>query len=344
MPPEVADVPSALLRAPVLTPESAEWRPVFTDAGYGTRWTHMAEWLVYWMAERHRIALRRVHGVAVARDAGRPWTTDRILSNWRFCHVFRELDRVTRWLREVWARPHERSPMLPFAMAMARVINWPDTLAEVGFPHTWDPARLRAMMQARQARGEKLYTGAYMLRGGQHVIGDTNDKSRYTAFTVLDPPFRAGVFARHYATQREFVDTLRAFPGWGGFLAYEVVTDLVRYPYLQHALHDRWAHAGPGALRGLQRITKADGTRVGTSPAGQRVATALMVELYERLAGEVRAGGHLEHLAPAVARYGFTMREVEHSLCELDKYLRVREGSGTPRARYTYDPTRPETL
>jgi hypothetical protein len=28
------------------------------------------------------------------------------------------------------------------------------------------------------------------------------------------------------------------------------------------------------------------------------------------------------------------MRDIEHSLCETDKYLRVKNGEGRPRAKY----------
>ena len=30
------------------------------------------------------------------------------------------------------------------------------------------------------------------------------------------------------------------------------------------------------------------------------------------------------------------MRDIEHSLCEFDKYERVRLGQGAPRSKYTY--------
>jgi hypothetical protein len=31
------------------------------------------------------------------------------------------------------------------------------------------------------------------------------------------------------------------------------------------------------------------------------------------------------------------MRDIEHSLCEFDKYERVRLGQGKPRSKYTYE-------
>ena len=72
--------------------------------------------------ERHAIYINKVSG------ADFPWTEDKILQDYSFCNVFRELDKVTIWIRENWREPFADHPNLPFAMAMARQINWPDTL------------------------------------------------------------------------------------------------------------------------------------------------------------------------------------------------------------------------
>ena len=113
---------------------------------------------VAFIKERHAIYLRRQAGQP------KPWTDDPILQRYRFCNVYRELDTVTIWIRQNWREPFTEHRNLWFAMAMARAINWPDTLEEIGFPERWDPTVISNVMVARKARGEKVYTGAYMLR------------------------------------------------------------------------------------------------------------------------------------------------------------------------------------
>ena len=110
----------------------------------------------YYINERHMMYLRRKNGVQY------PWTSDAILTEYSFCNVYRELDRVTEWIRVNWREPYHDHSNLPFAMAVARQINWPDTLEEIGFPETWEPEKVKAIMQARKDRGDKVYTGAYM--------------------------------------------------------------------------------------------------------------------------------------------------------------------------------------
>ena len=136
--------------------------------------------LLYWMEERQRIYLHRRDG-----DPW-PWTKDPILQRYRFCNTYREQDRETVWLRENWLKPYADHINLWFAVCMFRQINWSPALAEIGFPKTWDPRRVLRVMEARRARGEKLYTSAYMLPSG----GDSS-KAHYTVYTVLNPLWKA---------------------------------------------------------------------------------------------------------------------------------------------------------
>ena len=130
--------------------------------------------------ERHSITLKRSIGEPF------PWTDDEILQTYSFCNVFRELDKVTVWIRENWKEPYADHPNLPFAMAVARQINWPDTLQEIGFPEHWNPERVKAIMQSRLDRKEKVYTGAYMLTG---TLGGT--KVEQTIDKILTPLYES---------------------------------------------------------------------------------------------------------------------------------------------------------
>ena len=110
--------------------------------------------LLYWIEEREAVRLRRAAGEPP------PWTDDTILQSWSFTNVRRECDRVTVWIKENWREPHADDPDLFFAMAMARLVNWPDTMAAIGYPVPWACHRfITALMQAR--RGEKIWGDAY---------------------------------------------------------------------------------------------------------------------------------------------------------------------------------------
>jgi len=266
--------------------------------------------------ERHAIYIRRQAGVKPF------WTEDKILQTYSFCNVFRELDTVTIWLRENWKEPYADHPNLPFAMSVARQINWPDTLQEIGFPEEWNPDRVKAIMQGRMDRGEKVYTGAYMLTG---TLGGT--KVEQTIDKILTPLYENQPEIHPDSLQKTWSEYLR-YSGFSGFMAYEVVTDLRHTKYLGNARDIyTWANPGPGAKRGLNRI---HGRELTWSPTRGHVGyigwNHEMKDLLDRSPGYLQ--GHIDVLE---------MRDIEHCLCEFDKYERVRLGQGKPRAKYKYD-------
>jgi len=267
----------------------------------------------YYINERHSMYLKRRAG------APYPWTEDEILTTYSFCNVFRELDKVTVWLRENWKEPYMNHPNLPFAMAMARQINWPETLEELGFPEHWNPERIKAIMQGRMDRGEKVYTGAYMLTG---TLGGT--KVEQTIDKILTPLYENPPPIHHHSLQDSWAEYL-PYAGFSGFMAYEVVTDLRHSIHLQNAEDIMtWANAGPGAQRGLNRIHGR--------PLNQTIKKdVLNMEMKDLLDISDEVAGMLNTNVPRLE-----MREIEHCLCEYDKYERVRLGEGRPRAKYKY--------
>lgn len=282
----------------------------------------------FWINERHMIWCKR------QTKHPWPWTADPILQEYRFCNVFRELDIVTIQFKELIRDRFSDHENLWFAYCLARQINWPDTVVhimrETGFPKVWNPDAVYKAMRQRQEWGEKLYTGAYMLRGDIQREGQDNNKPRYTVFRVLDPVWRAfdelgadpDLSCGHplSSTIQSATEWLAGHSGWGGFLAYEVATDLRHTRYLCNAPDIMtWANAGPGAKRGLNRIFG----RPLTKALSQQQALEEMRWLLKISP---------EYLGPHMP--ALEMRDVEHSLCETDKYLRVKLGEGRPRSKY----------
>lgn len=283
--------------------------------------------LLKFMLERHAIWVRRQ---AHTNEAA-PFTADPILAKYKFTNVYRELDRVTIWIRKCIREPYAKNPNLWFMLAMARQIGWPPTLRELMnsnddvWPRhkSWNWRLTMNAMRKRAARGEKVYTGAYMLNAhGENrpeIEGHGKfDKPLFTCRLVLHDLWkdRAIVEPRMHRSIQEATETFLPYFGWGGFMSYEVACDLRYTRYLDTAPDVlSWAHAGPGALRGLRRVT-------GVLPK-KRDALELMREVHERIAPVWPYKPKLE------------LREIEHSLCEFDKYERVRLGEGKPRALFT---------
>lgn len=313
---------------------------------------------VRFITARHLIYLKRRAGIKG------PWTEDPVLSTGRFCNVFRELDRVTIWIEENIRKPFANHPNLWFMLAIARYINWPDTLQELieHYPDAWpdqDSFSLQMLTEAledRARRGEKVYTGAYLIRAESNSNADwySWSKHRYIAEIVL---------GRLWENRRVWEKLLTPEPcpgnpgmtlpslemvwdefqnpyyiGWGPFMAYEVVTDLRHTRYLRDTPDIyTWANAGPGAIRGLNRMLGRDLSVKPKPEQTCREMMDLMIELNDWDSERVNDVFGL----PCDVNPRFEMRDIEHCLCEFDKYERVRLGEGKMRSKYNWKTANP---
>lgn len=274
--------------------------------------------LWYWVREREAIRLRR-------QTSGNPssWTEDYILQTYRFCNVRREDDRVTVWVRRNIRERFSAHPRLWLMLAIARQINWPDTLEElIEAEHAWpswvdfDPRSMTRILAARKARGRKVYTGAYTI-SAPHAPG--SDKGQYVAETVIGDLWRRRIEFSDWegASLQDVHARLMKSPGWGPFMAYQAVVDM-RFTRLLERAPDvsTWAAAGPGTLRGLNRSHG----RLVKSPLSQAQALSEMLEIHR--------------LALGCTEVQMDLSDVPNILCEYDKYERVKRDDGKPRARF----------
>ncbi len=289
---------------------------------------------IKFMKERHNIYLNRyVH------EKEFPWSKDVILNTYKFTNVYRELDRVTIWVKEHIRKPFKDHEYLWFMLCIARQINWPPTLLDMmnGSVDSWPYAKMsdkwsykKAMkvMRDRKAFGFKVYTGAYILNA--QYQGFTNgvkiDKPEFTCKYVLNSLWKdrkkVTKFMEEATTIAEVVALLRQYPGWGGFTAYEVACDLRYTRYLNKATDKlTYANPGPGAARGMNRLLG----RELKSNQPDKVVVPEMAELLKIVNDQWEVTKNTPKLE---------LREIEHCLCEFDKYERVRNGQGRPRSKF----------
>ena len=271
----------------------------------------------YWQIERENIRLQKE-----VSQLPPPWTNDSILQEYKFCQVFREDDRTTRWFREHIREPMKNSPDVFMATVIFRWFNWIPTgrtLIEHGLLKRWD--RKKAIEEI--TKQPKWITGAYIIKTPNGM-----DKVTGVAECISHMWQDREYLAKEIVKTKSLEDTwtlLRDYPYMGPFMAYEVVTDL-RHTYLLENAEDvlTWANAGPGAMRGLNRLT---GRELGYSKRSHDWV-AEMQELYKIV--QTRLPAHI--LQRNDMKY--EMREIEGGLCEFDKYSRIFKGEGRTRSIY----------
>lgn len=264
--------------------------------------------LVYFVVERESVRVKKELGFPQAS-----WTKDEILQTYRFCNVRREDDRVTRWIADNWRTPHAYDPDLWAAMVIARLVNYPDSLAEIGYPVPWRHARFLRVLNARRAAQKTFLGVAYRTgRGGpkSELFADMMD-TMWNQRKTMRPTLADTLCSYHM--------TLGACYGLGSFLAAQVVADL-KYVWPLRGAKDwmTFAASGPGSRRGLNRLLDSP-VDLRWSEDNWRFRLA---DLKARLNNTLRWDKPLH------------AQDVQNCLCEFDKYERVRTGEGRPKQRF----------
>lgn len=275
------------------------------EAAYNTFWK--------FINQRHLIYLKKKAG------APKPWSDDPIFQQWKFCNVFRIYDKQTQLLLEHVIGPHynDDPAILLFNIFAFRAFNWWPTYERMGGWRTfWDTFTEQGVLEHYvKIENQKLTSGAYMIRGKE-------GKPKYVSL----PETLEDIWNRKEAIIEEIESTTRSlefaydaildehFWGWGEFTTYQIVLDLT-YTLILYNAEDinTWCAFGPGAKRGIRLIYP-------DLPESEMLSAARGLLL--------DSPKFLEDHMPAM-----TLQDVEFSLCELQKYMRIQAG-GKSKERY----------
>ena len=270
----------------------------------------------YWIQERDSIRQKKEAGLP------KPWTDDPIFQRYKFCNVRRESDKVTVWIKNNWREPYRGHPNMWFAMIVARLFNWPDTLAAIGFPlsdFTDIKEQWRSVLKRRRdEQGLKIFTGAYLVS----TNGVSMDKIDYILDRVLTPIWERGAAPNKYLTLNNTLEDywrfLTQFDGLGSFMAGQGVADLKYVDPVLEKASDWWSWAplGPGSIRGLNRFAGRDYRKSLKQEKGLQELLQLQQQIEERLGIKL------------------PVHDVQNVCCEYDKMLRLKKGEGSVRSGY----------
>ena len=273
--------------------------------------------------ERQQILLRRRAGEPA------PWTRDPILQQYRFCNVYREDDTVTQWFRTHLRDPlRENSIRVILATIAFRWFNFipsGEALKEMLLAGDWDLEEARrALRRVRTAHGQ-VVTGAFVVhspngRGLDKIDGLTwcIDQVKRMRFELRANIYQGTLEHAHNTLLVARIDSL------GPFMAYEIVTDLRHTDVLCRAPDIcSWASAGPGAARGLAWVEHGNLDKV-EGYGGKAARSRMNAQMGDILQAS-------RELWPAHLGPSWEMREVEHTLCEFDKFRRAQTGQRLKR-------------
>ena len=280
------------------------------------------ERFLYWIKERHRIYKKRQAGKS------RPWTDDEVLQSIFFTNPYRENDKTTVWFRENVRDDLSGASTVLMATVIFRWFNKIETgevLADRGLLTKWNEKQAVRALQRLHLKGP-VFTGAYMIKAGNGPKGCKIPNVCQAISNVWAQRKRLVQVCLDDCRLQALCEELQKFPHLGGFMSYEIACDL-RYTYLLEDASDvdTWCNPGPGAKRGLTRLS---GESLVFNSSGALVPPAFydtqarVRQLLKVARRRLRGMPHFE------------LREVEHSLCEWDKYERARLKNGRIKRIY----------
>lgn len=292
-------------------------------------WENATSWesYLYFVWEREAIKLARENGHSA------PWTSDPILSQYKFTNVRRRDDRVSIWIIENIIEPYKNRDDLWFTLLIARLINWPPTLKRLleanvipCEPSQFNPVKFSEVIENFKKSTSKVYSGAYMVYPTKMDVG--GNKSESLAKYIIGAAVKNAVeiqdsiFTGKPSIERLVVKLSECF-GISTFIAGQVAADLT---YAKGHLYDAedlltFAPIGPGSSRGLNYLH-------GRAP----FASWSQIEFNQALQ-EAR-----DRVVEELDIIDVTLHDIQSTFCEFSKYVRTLLKEGKPKSNY-----KPET-
>jgi len=278
----------------------------------------------------------------------------RIFSHWQHEH------------RKPWTEDQlEMAGLFLFNSALWRAFGTAEFALARGFVKGWsakEQARTLEVARTLWQNNIAVFTEAYHPARGRHrmEVSRRAPQDVKSVMQVFESVLKAVapiweqrkdivLKAFHTASWKATTQRLMKIHGYGGtgFLAKEVVQDLLQTPIFQdyHAVPERWVSVcvdenewcavGPGARRGLNRLRGRPVKRgiLDCSPAVEQDFLAELKELFERRKEE----GFWPKMLLDMNVQELTLHDIQFQLCEFDKYQRAKYQEG--RVRHYKAPT-----
>ena len=289
---------------------------------------------VVFIQERHLIWQRRHYKVP-----SKSWTQNKILKEHWFTNIYRELDRGTAFLKRNLHETVFRSRQLEtltgtnYIKILKRVllkcfsyrlVNRLDTFLEFGkLPDVGDYEEWVTFLRYKyQLKGEEsiIFTRAHQNNGLERYF-----KSMEYVKSNLTSMAKELQEAAGERSLKKCFFILKDVPGAGKFMSWQILCDLLELRLLGDCTDNQWTCLGPGAKAGLGKIFKEVKDELTLTRDLRNLCQA---------SGESSAYEAMELDPPLLLGKEVSLKNIEHALCEFDKYVRFATGQGVRQRRF----------
>lgn len=247
---------------------------------------------------------------------------DKIIESYRFCNVYRFLDRGTIYPIEkfLWLEKPLSSEDLVFRVVLYRILNRPDTWECIGQGlDGFSLAMLKSEILSLIGAGKKLYDGLSYKQFTRIITAEkglgTGERFVLAAEELVSAVWKLATVLSTETSGESALNSIRRFSSdvWiGNFCAFQILLDLtyprLNSPPLSPIDINEWVHCGVGSKRGAELLGMDDPLE----------------------AVKVLYDSQPEWLPFLIGRFNksikFSLPDIEHALCEFFKYHRIKSG------------------
>ena len=249
-----------------------------------------------------------------------PWCNDPILKQYKFTNAYRAADRVSQYLIKnvIYNSDFSDSPReVLFRILLFKLFNkietWELLTKKFGVLNYKDYKfqHYDKVLNDAITSGRRIYSAAYIMPSGQSRFGYERKHSNHLKLIEFILKENAEEQLQSSKTMQHAFEILKQFPGFGDFLAYQLLIDL-NYSTILNFSESEFVVPGPGAKGGISKCFK------DTAGLSHVEIIKLVTDSQER--EFERLGLSFQSL------WGRPLQliDCQNLFCEVDKYSRVK--------------------
>jgi hypothetical protein len=271
-----------------------------------------------------------------------PWTADPILQKYKFCNMYRELDKGTQYIIErVINTPHHLSVKI-FNIYCYRFFNsyglFENFFEGLLNPEDYDFKHNEELLDKKLASGMKIYSDAYttcQIPFNEHYRKSNKHIQVLLKLKRLRDLILHENFVQRFVageTPEQQIQVLREIPTVGPFLAGQIYLDITYTKEISFTGND-FLIIGPGAAEGIKLLAP-------TLPEKNYEAYILKLQANENYFFDqlitkgkdfrgIRYNSHYQ-----INNNCLSLMNYQHNLCEYRKYLNLSNPERKSKKRY----------
>jgi len=279
-----------------------------------------------------------------------PWTKDKILRDYKFTNVYRELDRHSQWeIENIIKQDNLTREDLIWQIMLFRLLNRPETFEFFANHTSWENGlpkykefnknTMYAMIRKFRGTGQNPFTNAYLVNS---LVCPGKTRDWCYALRIL-PEIHQSISEISKVLlvskePQEVIDYLIKLPSIANFIAHEMYISFCYVPkYSDRRLmkwnENSWTNVGPGASLGIRLIFPSLNSK-------NQIKGIYMLK--EMASDKLSQFGKFwypywskdDEFYFVSGLPNITLHQIEMWLCEYSKYWKMSVGVGKQRSKF----------